>query len=147
MVPRLQKSLPHYLKQGMEWHLLEVVQLCHPREWIQAITNVRTLINTPPQQSLAWKLAEEIALFLRDQYGCDRVAVSGDLVTQGYLTPWSALVIVAWGLLGDTPNSPYTNAYSAIYQMYPDHHVFLIDAACPDGNKEAAWVQQAIELG
>lgn len=130
----------------MTFGLLEVVKLFHPRDWMQALANVRTLINKPPQQSSAWKLAGAIAQFLRDQYGCDRVAVSGDLVIQGYLTPWSALVIVAWGLTGDTPNSPYTTAYSALYQMHPDQHIFLINGTCPDGDQEAAWVQQAIDL-
>jgi hypothetical protein len=130
----------------MTFGLLEVVPLFHPREWMQAISNMRSLINTPLQQSATWQLAEEIALFLRDQYGCDRVAVAGDLVTQGYLTPWSPLVIIAWGLPTNKPNSPHTSAYSALYQMHPDHHVFLVDANCPDGEKEEAWIRQAIDL-
>jgi hypothetical protein len=35
---------------------------------------------------------------LTEQYGVDRVAVAGDLVTKGYLGVWSDLVLLVWGL-------------------------------------------------
>jgi hypothetical protein len=130
----------------MTFGLLEVVPLFHPREWLQALVNLRSLRHTPPRQSPDWKLAQDIAGFLRDQYDCDRVAVSGDLAIHGHLTPWSDLVIVAWGLPQPEPSSRYANAYHALYQMYPDRAVSLVYGDCPDGEKEAAWVQQAIDL-
>jgi hypothetical protein len=130
----------------MTFGLLEVVPLFHPREWLQALANLRSLRQIPRQQSSGWKLSQEIAIFLRDQYDCDRVAVSGDLATQGYLTPWSDLVIVAWGLPQEEPSSYYATAHYALYQMYPHQPILLVYGDCPDGVREANWVQQAIAL-
>jgi hypothetical protein len=130
----------------MTFGLLEVVPLFHPREWLQALANLRSLRQIPRQQSSGWKLAQEIAIFLRDQYDCYRVAVSGDLATQGYLTPWSDLVIVAWGLPQEETRSYYATAHHALYQMYPKQPILLVYGDCPDGVREANWVQQAIAL-
>lgn len=130
----------------MTFGLLEIVQLFHPRDWLQALSNVRSLKNTPRKQSADWQLAESIGQFLRDQYSCDRVAISGDLITQGYLTPWSQLVIIAWGLPPFDRKSPYTNPYQALYQMYPNHNIALVCGDETDGDQEAKWIQQAVDL-
>jgi hypothetical protein len=130
----------------MTFGLLEVVKLFHPRDWMQALANVRSRQSLPQEQSADWQLATSIAQFLRDQYGCDRVAVSGDLVTQSYLTPWSQLVIIAWGLPANEQNSPYTNVYYALYQMHPHYNIALVDGTCPGDDKEETWVRQAIDL-
>jgi hypothetical protein len=130
----------------MTFGLLEVVKLFHPREWMEALVNVYTMMNTPKQQSVGWQLAQEIARFLQDQFDCDQVAVSGDLAIQGYLTPWSDLVIVAWGLPSGRTNPPSSNPYHALYQKYPYQRIALVYGDCPDGDREENWVQQAIDL-
>jgi Putative restriction endonuclease len=130
----------------MTFGLLEVVPLFHPRDWLQALANVRSLKAIPKEQSADWRIAESVAHFLRDQYGCDRVAVSGNLVTNGYLTRWSRLVIIAWGLPSSDLNSPYTSPHRALYQMHPDHNIALVHGDAADGDQEVKWIEQAIDL-
>ena len=130
----------------MTFGLTEAVKLFHPKDWVQALIRLRSIAITPLKQTPAWKQAIEIAIFLRDQYGCDRVAVSGDLVDLGTLTAWSDFIIIAWGLPQEhrSPNS--LNPSSVLYQMNPDYNIHLVYGEQPEDDREEKWIRTAIDL-
>ena len=130
----------------MTFGLTEAVKLFHPKDWVQALIHLRSIAVTPLEETPAWKQANEIAIFLRDQYGCDRVAVSGDLVQLGTLTAWSDFVIIAWGLPQEkwSPNS--LSPYSALYRMNPDYNIHLVYGERPEDDREEEWIKIAIDL-
>ena len=130
----------------MTFGLTEAVKLFQPKDWVQALIHLRSIAVTPLEETPAWKQAIEIAIFLRDQYGCDRVAVSGDLVDLGTLTAWSDFVIIAWGLPQErlSPNS--LNPSSVLYQMNPDYNIHLVYGEQPEDDREEKWIRTAIDL-
>ena len=130
----------------MTFGLTEAVKLFHPKDWVQALIHLRSIAITPLEETPAWKQAIEIAIFLRDQYGCDRVTVSGDLVDLGTLTAWSDFVIIAWGLPQErlSPNS--LNPSSVLYQMNPDYNIHLVYGEQPEDDREEKWIRTAIDL-
>lgn len=86
---------------------------------------------------------QQNSVFLKDQYGGDRVAVAGDLVTRGYLGTWSELVLVVWGL--PERESNYTDAVSALYAMNRDRPLLIVDVA--EVNRwDERYINHAIEV-
>ena len=130
----------------MTFGLTEAVKLFHPKDWVQALLNLRSFAKMPMQEKPEWKQACEIAIFLKDQYGSTRVAVSGDLVHLETLTAWSRFVIIAWGLPQGKSDPNFLNPYSALYQMNPDYRIHLVYGEQPDDETEEAWIRTAIDL-
>ncbi|MCX5965976.1 MAG: hypothetical protein NT070_23485 [Cyanobacteria bacterium] len=130
----------------MTFGLTEAVKLFHPKDWVEALMHLRSIARTPLEETPAWKQAIEIAIFLRDQYGCDRVAVSGDLVDLGTLTDWSDFVIIAWGLPQEKWSPNALSPYSALYQMNPDYNMHLVYGEQPKTDRETEWIRMAIDL-
>ncbi len=130
----------------MTFGLIEAVKLFHPKDWVQTLIRLRSIDVMPFEEAPVWKQAIEIAIFLRDQYDCSHVAVSGDLVDLGTLTAWSDFVIIAWGLPQERWSPNILDPYSALNQMNPDYNIHLVCGERPKGDREEKWIQTAIDL-
>lgn len=130
----------------MTFGLIEAVKLFHPKDWVQALIHLRSIDMMPQEETPAWRQAIEIAIFLKDQYDCTRVAVSGDLVDIGTLTAWSDFVIIAWGLPQEQRSPSILAPYSVLNQMNPDYNMYLVYGENPKGDREERWIQTAIDL-
>ena len=119
----------------MTFGLLDVVKLAHPRDWVAALLQVRSQAHDPVHKAAWWKLAREVATFLRSHYEVTRIAVAGDLVAPEPLNFWSELVLVVWGLppsgrkSWERSRDGYTNPRSIVQQLSEQPQIQLIDAS------------------
>jgi hypothetical protein len=113
--------------------VLDVVRLAHPRDWVAAL--LRSQADDPNHRAAWWKLAREVATFLRSHYDVTRIAVAGDLVAPEPLHFWSELVLVVWGLppCGWSPwgrsQDGYTNPRGIVQELSEQPLIQLIDAS------------------
>jgi hypothetical protein len=115
--------------------LLDVVRLAHPRDWVAALLRGRSQACDPNHKAAWWKLAREVATFLRSHYDVTRIAVAGDLVAPEPPHFWSELVLVVWGLppcgwsSWGRSQDGYTNPRAIVQQLSEEPLIQLIDAS------------------
>jgi Putative restriction endonuclease len=112
--------------------LRDVVKLAHPRDWVAALLQVRSPDAT---KAAWWRLAHDVATFLRNHYEVTRIAVAGDLVAAEPLHFWSELVLVVWGLppfgrkSWERSREGYTNPRAIVQQLSEQPQIQLIDGS------------------
>ncbi|MGJ3254092.1 MAG: Uma2 family endonuclease [Elainellaceae cyanobacterium] len=118
----------------MTFGLAEVVKLAHPRDWVTALLAQRAKAFDPNHKADAWKLARDMATFLRDHYSIDRIVVVGDLVAPEPLNLWSELVLVVWGVpevektRSESGRPRYTSPEAIARQLSDYPRIRLVDA-------------------
>ena len=106
--------------------LLEVVQLAHPKDWVQSLLQIQSEDTNQEKRQVWWRAARQQAQFLRDHFEVTKVAVAGALAQDAPLDYWSKLILVLW----DVPDvqKPYISIRDAMGQMNTDPEIQLIFA-------------------
>ena len=90
----------------------------------------------------AWKLAQQFATLLREQFGATRVVAFGSLAHQAWFSPWSDIDLAAWGI----PDDQFYRAVAAVTGISPVFRVDLVDPEdCRPGVRRAIE-REGIEL-
>jgi predicted nucleotidyltransferase len=72
-----------------------------------------------------WRVAQQAARFLREQYGAVRVLVFGSLVHDDRFTGWSDIDLAVWGI----PPERFYSAVAAVGDLSPLFRIDLVDPA------------------
>ena len=106
--------------------LLDVVQLAHPRDWVESLLKAQSENANDEKRQVWWKVARQQAQFLRDQFGVTKVAMVGALAQDAPIDYWSKLILAVWG--APDVQRPYTSIRDAVSQMNSDPEIQLIFA-------------------
>ena len=73
----------------------------------------------------AWRVAQEAARVLRQQFGATRVVAFGSLARRDWFTPWSDIDLAAWGI----PPEAFYRAVAVVTGISPE---FKLDLVAPE---------------
>ena len=120
-----------------------------PREWQAYRPGGPAAAQQTPQtprtvrrRQQAWRVAQQAARLLRDEYGASKVVVFGSLVHDTWFTPWSDIDLAAWGI----PPERYYGAVAAVTGLSPAFQVDLVDPDACRTSLRATLEREGVEL-
>jgi Uma2 family endonuclease len=100
--------------------ILETVKLLPPRDWVNALIEAdEKERNEATRKAEWWQIARQAAVYLREKFGAERVAVMGDLVKPQPLNYWSTIDLIGWGMADREANWE-------LYQQFEDPRVYVV---------------------
>ncbi len=90
----------------------------------------------------AWRVAQQAAELLRDQYGASKVVAFGSLAHGDWYTPWSDIDLAAWGI----PADRFYSAVAAVTGLSPIFRVDLVDSDACRPTLRKTLEREAVEL-
>jgi predicted nucleotidyltransferase len=90
----------------------------------------------------AWKLANQAARLLKEQFGVQRVAAFGSLTHPDRFTRWSDVDLAAWGLTSDN----WLKAIGAVNSLSREIELNLVDVTTVSPELYAVIEKEGVDL-
>lgn len=102
---------------AMTFGLIEVCRLAPPLDWIAAIKNAWKRENDDrATRGLWWQKSRDLAAMLRDKFGLQKIAVTGDLLNHKPINYWSELSLA----ISDLPRAESHKIYEALLPYHDE---------------------------
>jgi hypothetical protein len=128
----------------MAFGLNEAVRLCHPREWVEALSRRReTIASDHRRKADWWEVAREAARITQREFQFERIGVIGDLVRAEPLNYWSEVSLVIWQ---DIPGETSLRLWQRLKEVGGEIPIDVIEAGRAHGWRRAAIETELIEI-